>query len=179
MYKLRKGVEIWKDIPNYEGMYQCSNLGRIKSLPRIISNNLRSYLSKEIIRKPNLGYRGYFRIVLHKDGINKDYAIHQLVAMAFLNHSPNGHNVVVDHINNDKIDNRLSNLQLISHRENGSKDKFRLNKSSKYVGVSFENCTKKWKAVICINKKNKSLGRFKTEIEAHEAYQKALLNLKQ
>jgi hypothetical protein len=95
-----------------------------------------------------------------------------LVGMAFLNHKPDGTNkICIDHINNDKLDNRLTNLQLITNRENTSKD--RKGGTSKYVGVR-SSAINKWRAEIYINGKTKNLGTFTDEYEAHLAYQKVL-----
>jgi ribosomal protein L15E len=72
--------------------------------------------------------------------------------MAFLNHTPCGYKIVVDHIdNNIKTDNRLENLQLITQRENVSKDI--KNTSSKYIGVCWHKKAKKWRSSIQINGK--------------------------
>ena len=101
---------------------------------------------------------------------------HVLVAMAFLGHVRNGHVIVVDHINNNISDNRLENLQLITQRQNSSKDKNGY--SSKYVGVYLKKKSGKWIAQIIINKKHNYLGIFNTEIEAHKAYEKALSRIK-
>ena len=95
--------------------------------------------------------------------------MHILVAMAFLGHKPDGHKIVVDHINGDKLNNRLENLQLITNRENVSKD--RNGCSSKFVGVHWDKSTSKWKAHIAIEGKQKHLGRFSNELQAAEAYQ--------
>jgi hypothetical protein len=93
--------------------------------------------------------------------------------MAFLNHKPDGTNkIVVDHINNIKTDNRLVNLQLISQRENTSKDK--KNGTSQYTGVCWKKSKNKFEAQININNKYKYLGLFTDEYEAHLAYEKAL-----
>jgi len=72
------------------------------------------------------------------------------------------------------LNNRLDNLQLITHRENISKDRFRHNYSSKYVGVYWDKSRNKWMARIGINKKMKFLGRFTSELEANSAYKTAL-----
>ena len=81
--------EIWKDIPSYEGFYQVSNLGRVKSLQRKCKSKSGLRLVGEKIRKPNLKKTGYLQISLNKNGIKKHHRVHQLVAMAFLNHKPN------------------------------------------------------------------------------------------
>lgn len=171
-------MEIYKDIPGYEGYYQVSNLGNVKSLPRIlIRNNGRTLSLKERILTPSLDTPGYRFVILCRLGKRRNYKISQLVAMAFLNHKRNGFNIVVDHINNVKTDDRLENLQLLTNRENCSKN--RVNGSSKYVGVCWDKSRKKWIATIQINGGLKNLGRFNTELQAHEAYQNKLLTLNQ
>jgi hypothetical protein len=160
--------EIFKDIPGYEKFYQVSNLGSVKSL----GNNKKR---KEKLLKAALNNKGYYTVSLSKDFKMKTIQVHQLVAMAFLNHKPHGHKIVVDHINNIKTDNRLENLQLISHRENASKD--RKGYSSKYVGVHLCKIVNKWISRIYINGKTKHLGIFDNELLAKKAYQKALNEL--
>lgn len=116
--------EIWKDIPNYEEIYQGSNLGRLKSLERLYNNHLTGVSVKKakiLADRPN--DKGYFRAILVKDGIREEFKTNQLIAITFLNHIIDGHNVVVDHKNNNKRDNRLCNLQLITQRINARKDK--------------------------------------------------------
>ena len=100
--------------------------------------------------------------------------MHQIVAIAFLNHTPNGLKAVVDHIDNNPLNNELGNLQIITHRKNLSKDK---KGSSKYTGVCWYESRKKWIAGIRVNGKKKHLGYFTNEEEAAEAYQKALKEL--
>lgn len=95
--------EIWKVIPGYQGIYEVSNLGKVKSL----RNNKLLSPSKE---------HGYLKTSLRKDGRQRKFAIHQLVAMAFLGHEPCGHKVVVNHINFNKLDNRVENLQIINNK---------------------------------------------------------------
>jgi hypothetical protein len=169
--------EIFKDIPKYEGIYQVSNIGNVKSLPKNVKMpNGGIRVQKEKILKPSKDGSGYYQVDLLKNGNRKNIKIHQLVAMAFLDHKPDGTTkIVIDHINNIKTDNRIENLQLISHRENCSKDK--KGGSSQYVGVYWAKNANKWAARIRINGKNPHLGYFTNELLASEAYQNTLKQL--
>lgn len=77
--------EVWKDIPDYEGIYQVSNKGRIKSLARIVGNCKRK--DKIIIPKDN--GTGYYKVNLYKNGKSKNYYVHKLVASVFINNESN------------------------------------------------------------------------------------------
>lgn len=161
--------EEWKDIPNYDGLYQVSNLGNVKSLSRtVLRNGKYPFLFKEKILKNQKHSSGYFHVRLRKDNKPKTYLTHQLVSMAFLNHKPNGYELVIDHINNNPLDNRLENLQIITQRENASKDV--KNKTSKYTGVYWCKNKKKWKAAIRLNGFKKHLGTFINEEDANKIY---------
>lgn len=99
-------MEEWKDVKGYEGLYQISNLGRIRSLIG----------SESRILKPHINGKGYRRIGIYKDGIRKRYDIHRLVAIAFI---PNPENKeCVDHINTIRTDNRVENLRWVTFKEN-------------------------------------------------------------
>jgi hypothetical protein len=165
--------EQWKVIEGFEG-YQVSSLGRVKSSSRQVCNPKRCYISKERIRKLDLSKHGYYQVKLSNGLIRKTYPIHKLVAIAFLSHKPCGYKEIVDHIDNNPLNNTVNNLQLITQRENVSKNPRK--GFSKYLGVSFHNQTGKWQSFIYIKPKNINLGLFNTEIEAHEAYK---LKLKQ
>ena len=166
---MRQQQEDFRPVPGYEGYYEVSNFGNVKSL-----SNDRT--RKEKILRPNLiGLIGrqYYAVALCKDGKCKNMKIHILVAMAFLGHVPDGTmKIVVDHIDNNKLNNHVSNLQLISSRENLSKDK--KNGSSEYTGVYWNKYGNKWQSQIRIGDKGKYLGLFVSEEEAAEAYQNAL-----
>tara|TARA_R110001632_G_C11076374_1_gene387963 strand:- start:13 stop:513 length:501 start_codon:yes stop_codon:yes gene_type:complete len=166
-------MEIWKEVKGYRD-YEVSNLGRVKSLARIVITAKGSRTCKEKILKPSVDGQGYLKVCLSSNGKGKVKRIHRLVAIVFLNHTPNGNKLVVDHINNVKTDNRLENLQVITNRENLSKDKKGV---SKYTGVTWMKKANKWRAYIYINGKNKHLGMFINELEASEAYQIALNSL--
>jgi hypothetical protein len=168
--------EEWKDIPEYEGMYQVSNLGRVKSLPREMKNRGKyNFISKEKILKPHIDGAGYKFVVFYRDNKTKTKRIHQLVAITFLNHKPNGHKLVVDHINDIKIDNRLLNLQIVTGRFNSYKTQGK--GTSMYKGVCWNSKLKKWQSQIRINDKNKVIGYYINELEASEAYQLKLKTL--
>ena len=92
--------------------------------------------------------------------------------MSFLGHNPCGFDTVVDHIDNNPMNNKLNNLQLISHRENCSKD--RKQGASKYTGVSWFARDSKWRASISFKGSSVHLGYFKDELDAHYQYELAL-----
>ena len=101
-------TEVWKDIDGYEGLYQVSNLGNVKSLNYL-------HTGKEMILNPGLS-KGYLKITLCKDGKHKKYYVHRLVAEAFIP-NPNGYQYV-NHKNEDKQANFVENLEWVSHSLN-------------------------------------------------------------
>ena len=109
--------EEWRDIKGYEGLYQISNLGRIKSFDKVIAQkNNSTAIKKGRILKPSTSHSGYYQIVLSKQSIRKSYKVHRLIWLAFYGSIPEGYEV--NHINEIKTDNRLSNLNLMTHKEN-------------------------------------------------------------
>lgn len=109
--------EIWRDISGYEGLYQVSNLGRIKHLPRVVvRSDGRRRTFCEIISKGHLHDTGYYVINLTKNGISKRKLIHRLVAEAFLP-NPN-HYPVIHHIDANKTNERAENLMWCSYSFN-------------------------------------------------------------
>lgn len=176
-----KEVEIWKDIPGYEGYYQASDLGRVRSLDRtILTINGQERFYKGRIIKGDLNENGYRRTTLKKNNIGRTFMFSQLVAMTFLGHKPNGITMVVDHINGDVANDRLDNLMVVTNRANASTC-FRSDRSSlssEYVGVSWSKWASRWKANIYYNGVHVGLGSYDTEIEASKAYQLALSKIK-
>lgn len=157
--------EFWKDVIGYEGLYQVSNLGRVKSLGN-------DKTRKEKILKSSSDGKGYLKFCLNSNQKRKTIRIHQLVAITFLNHAPCGHELVIDHINDNRSDNRVDNLQIVTQRFNVRKTQGC--DSSNYKGVSWNKQAEKWSASITIKNKKKHLGYFSNEYDAHLAYQNAL-----
>ena len=111
-------IEEWKAVPNYEERYQISNFGRLKSLSYVKKGNGKSYFhTKERLLNPSLNKHGYLIFKLQLNKKCKTYKIHQLVAMAFLNFTPCGHEYYVDHIDRNKLNNSLDNLRIITPKD--------------------------------------------------------------
>jgi hypothetical protein len=173
-------MEIWKDVNGYEN-YQVSNFGIVKSKQRFVSHFAGGKrIKKEKILKLIKDKDGYYRVMIYDYKVKpKSISIHQLVAMCFLNHKPNKNTLVVNHINFNKTDNRLENLEIVTNRENTNKK--HIKSASLFTGVSFHRKNNKWQSEITIAGKSKYLGCFNTEIEASEAYQvklKEIINVK-
>lgn len=110
--------EIWKPIPDYEGYYEISNTGKIRSITRTTTSKdgkTRTYIGKE----KSLGVmNGYLITVLSKKGINKTYMVHRLVAEVFL---PNPNNLpCVNHKDEDRLNNNVNNLEWCTYKYNNN-----------------------------------------------------------
>lgn len=106
-------TEDWRDLPGYEGIYQVSNLGRVKGLDRIDSSGKSR---KGRLLKPETTRVGYQQVTLYKDGKMKHFLVHRLVYTVFCGDIPEG--MEVNHINEVKSDNQIENLNLMTHAEN-------------------------------------------------------------
>ena len=102
-------MEIWKNVKNFEGLYQVSNLGRVKSLGNHKTR-------KEKILKNKYDKGGYCQINLWKYGQMKHFLVHRLVAEAFIDNSNN--KPCIDHIDGNRSNNRVENLRWCTHKEN-------------------------------------------------------------
>lgn len=145
-------TEVFKDIPNYEGMYQVSDLGRVKNKLRnkiLKCNDLRS---------------GYPSLKLKQ----KNFRVHILVAITFLKHKPCGFKIVVDHKDDNKLNNKASNLQLLSNRQNSTK---KINNKTGYLGV-YKQSENLFRATIRDKGNQIYLGCFNTALLAHKEYAK-------
>lgn len=156
-------MEEWKKIKGYSD-YKVSSFGRVKSFK----------WNKERILKPVIGKCGYAFYRLWVNGVAKTIKGHRLVAIAFFENAENP-NYVVDHINNIKDDNRLENLQMLTHRDNIIKE---AKSNTGLSGVYKPKHTKKYRSIISVNKKQIHLGYYDTPEEAHNIYMKEKEKLK-
>ena len=155
--------EIFRDVKGYEEDYQVSNLGRVLSFK----------YGKERILKQAVNTGGYLVVNLCENGKNKIKIVHKLVAIAFLNHIPNGHKLVVDHVDNNQLNNKADNLQLIHQRLNATKD--RKSKYSNYKGVFYNKANNNWRGQVVFKGKMFYTKSTETELEAYMLY-KVILN---
>lgn len=142
-------MEIWKDIPGYKGLYQVSNFGVVRSIKN----------DKIRVRKPQIDTWKYYKLDLWNNSKMKQMQIHKIVFISFNFIPPK--NMVINHIDGNKLNNCLSNLELITQRENVSHSEIHNNKN-KNIGVCFYKPNGKYRAHIYINKKLKHLGYFNT-----------------
>ena len=161
-------TEKFVSIRGYEGLYEISNFGRVKSFQRGGGKFLSAPVSNN----------GYMAFILCKDGVHKGGIVHTLVWEHFGQGERDGHKLEVDHIDNNKSNNRIDNLQLLTARKNSNKYRMTMeNKKSKYIGVGWHKHTKKWIARLVLNGKRLSLGYFVNEIDAANAYQNKLAEI--
>ena len=154
-------MEIWKDIKGYEGHYQISNLGNVKSIKK----------NKELILCKSVGTSGYRINAFCLNSKLTTLMIHRLVAEAFIGDAKGRQ---VNHIDGNKLNNDVSNLEYVSGRENIQKYySTRINKTKK-LGATYNKATRKWRSFIRVNGKQIYLGFFDTEIEASNAYNEAV-----
>ncbi len=165
--------EVFRPIKGYEGLYEVSNLGNVKSLGNGKSRN--PNLCRERILKSVKNNKGYLYINLCRNGNAKIGKIARLVAIAFI---PNPENLPeLNHKNSLKHDNRVQNLEWCNQRYNRNHYHQTQNTSSKYPGVSWNKRCQKWHALLNINCRSKHLGYFTDEKKAVEAYRNAVKEL--
>jgi len=108
-------MEIWKPVPGYEGYYEASSEGRIRSVDRVVYHGKYAYNRKGRIRIP-YDNQGYDNVTLNKDKVEITYSVHRLIAMTFI---PNPENKpCVNHIDGNKRNNHIENLEWATYSEN-------------------------------------------------------------
>jgi len=163
--------EIWKNIPQWEGFYQASNLGRIRSLDRVSGKRI----LKGIVKKFTPDKDGYLKLNLWKNQIPHYRSAHRLVLSAFIGESK----LIVDHIDGDVTNNKLDNLRYCTNRQNQTFDNIKKPaKSCKSFGVMLRKDNGKYRARYQLNGKDVNIGQFDTETEAAMAYQNKVAELR-
>ncbi len=164
--------EIWKDIKGYEGSYQVSSLGDIKSLKRIIlKRDGARHPFKERILKQSKTLNGYYQVSLRNTGKLNTQKIHRIVMATFEGES----DLQVNHINGDKSDNRFVNLEYVKHLENMN-HRYTILRRQKRYGVTLNKRTNKWESRIKNNNKITHIGTYKNKDKAYEAFYNAYVN---
>lgn len=167
--------EEWKDIDGFEGYYQISNYGNVRALYREITDiygKQRIYPDR-VIKGRRKNNKGYIWVNLYKNSKIHSRAIHRLVWDAFGDAKRDG--LTIDHINENKEDNTIWNLQLLTREDNFYKTRMtkREKYTSKYIGVS-QNRIGKWTVRgIFPNLGYKHIGSFDNEEQAYLAYLQA------
>lgn len=160
----KKTIEVWKIVPNFEN-YEVSSFGKLRNKHK---RQLKGSVQKDHgkFNKTRVIYN------LRKDGRKYRMYGSRLVAAAFLNLDLRNKASIVDHIDNNSMNNNKDNLQIISNRENTTKDA-----KNKYGYTGITKNGKGFRSYICIDGCQRNLGTFKTPILAHQAYLKALKEL--
>lgn len=157
--------ENWFPIKGFEGNYVVSDMGNVKSIERFVKHSKGGLqILRERILKPAICLK-YKTVYLSKDGVQKTFYVHTLVC-SIRGERPKG--LVIDHINGDSFDNRLTNLRYCTQRENLNN----MSVGNLATGVTLTNNKKGFRARIRINGKLMNLGSFHTEQEASNAYLK-------
>ena len=149
-------MEEWRDIEGYEGLYQVSNKGRVRSLDRYVGyKGISKALRKGKILKPHQDNKGYLSVILQKDGKVKKFLVHCLVMKMFVGEKQS--NMQINHKDECKTNNKLENLEYCTAKYNCN------------YGNRTEKITKKkQKPVIALNSDGEIVYEFKSAKEAED-----------
>lgn len=109
-------IEEWRSIEGYEELYEVSSLGRVRSCDRFVKSKRGTRLHKGKLLKPGIDRVGYLHVVLSKDNKQKMFLVHRLVYASFHGKIPEG--MQVNHIDEDKTNNSIENLNVMTSKEN-------------------------------------------------------------
>jgi hypothetical protein len=158
--------EIWKDIQGYEGIYQVSNLGNVKSLARKVKckNNMMMPVKEKILNKFTTK-KMYHRVTLGMNQNKDGRSVHRLVMCAFKGFS----NLQVNHINGNKLDNSLNNLEYVTALQNCNHRELIVKGKEKY-GTTYSKIEKRWTSQIVTEGKCVKLGRSNNLEDAQDLF---------
>ena len=149
--------EIWKDIPGYEDLYQVSNMGRVRAFPKMLKAGNNKRFSEMRFITPIVQHSGYAHIGLWRNQQCKQARLHRLVAEAFCPNDDPQHKTQVNHINENKLDNRAENLEWVTAKQN----------TNHGTGIA-RRIYGRERAVECLNKNSNDVIRaFKSQAEAN------------
>lgn len=172
-YADETAIEEWKAIPGYEGAYEASSLGRVRSLERVVvmrDGVPRPVRAKVLAQKVmNKSYRG---VSLSRGKRQQTFLVHRLVMLAFSGYS--GH---VDHADRDGANNALLNLRPATRKQNQANQGVRKNNTSGFKGVSWCRKSQKWTARILLDRRYAFLGSFRSPLDAARAYDRKRLGV--
>lgn len=156
-------MKTWKEIKNFEGLYAVSSCGLVKSLKKRTGFNT----FRETILKPSKDKRGYLQVVLYKNGKSTTRRVHRLVAIAFLLQNKKR---TVNHINKNKQDNRVSNLEWATDLEQANHSK-----SKKVAQIKNGEIVKVWKSTNEAGRAGYHQGHISTcctgKLKTHRGYE--------
>lgn len=156
----------FKNIPGYENYIASSN-------GKIFNTNYKR--TGKTVEMSYYNSRGYYNVCLSKNGKGKTLPVHLLVMKAFYDYKPTNRSMVINHIDNNSLNNNLDNLEVVTNRYNSSCHQYlNKNRTSEFIGVYWHKLMSKWKASIWFKTKMVPLGYFELELDAGNEYLRAL-----
>lgn len=169
-------MEEWRDIKGYEERYQVSSMGRIKTKRRRKApRSAGDPFTEPRTHNEYLNKSGYPMARLSINSTTKRYLLHRIVASHFISEIPIG--LVVNHIDGNPRNNKVSNLEIVSQFDNNRHGRVSKKSTSKYIGVFYDKQTNKWRAQLSFGGNRYNLGRYKTEELAFEQIKKKMLEI--
>jgi hypothetical protein len=152
-----------------DGNYLVSECGKVFSKDRFVHTKKYSYSKSGVEISQFLNKSGYYYVMLCVEKQKRNIAVHKLVANAFLNHIPCGYETTIDHVDGNKKNNHISNLQEISSADNVRKH---FEQTNKKIGVCFNKTHGLYQSRISIDKKRYLIGYFEKEEDAINSYKR-------
>jgi isocitrate/isopropylmalate dehydrogenase len=164
----KEELEIWKDIPDWEGFYQVSNYGRVRSVTRFAPHRKTGFAKRKgVLLKITIDKLGYCKACVTKNNNSKQISVHRAMMSAFIGVS----DLHIDHLNGIKSDNRLENLEYVTNRENTSRY---YQSKGKELPTGVTKRRNNYMAKIVVGGKTWQLGTYRLIQEASDIYQAAL-----